>query len=122
VYYDYMKKIVLVSIVFSGVMAFPSISSAQTPFGGLEIVMLPCTCSGMALHFFGPVYLGTAVPVYGYFVAPYTPTLYLHNYLHPGAWALGFYTPGVQSCLMIAYPCTVFPVLGLITPATGTSL
>lgn len=116
-----MKKIIL-GFLFFFVAAFPSLSYAQSPFGGLEVAMIPCTCSGVALHFFAPLYLGTAVPIYGYFAAPYTPTLYANYSLHPGAWALGFYTPGAQSCMMIAYPsCILYPSLGFITPRTGTS-
>jgi len=117
-----MKKIILISVVFFCVMAFPSLSYAQTPFGGLDVFMGPCTCSGIAWHFFSPLYLGTAVPVYGYLSAPYTPTMYANFYLRPGSWALGFYTPGVQSCYMIAYPCVLFPMIGFVNTNTGTSL
>ena len=118
-----MKKLCLCSIIFFCIMAFPSFSYAVgAPFGGLDSAMGPCTCSGMAWHFFVPLYLGTSIPISGYMAAPYTPLLYSNYYLRPKAWALGFYTPGVQPCYMIAYPCVIFPVLGVINANTGASL
>lgn len=103
---------------------FPHPSHAQRAFGGLEVAMIPCTCGGVYVwHYFVPLYLGTSVPVVGALAAlSAVPLTFPNYYLHPKGWALGFYTPAVQACYMIAYPCVLLPSLGVIMPFTGVSL
>lgn len=116
-----MKKILL-GILFFGALSVPSSTNAQVPFGGLEVAIIPCTCSSYDLHIFSPLYLG-GLPVSGALAyVKNTPTAF-GSFLHPGAWALGSYTPGVPACWMHAGKFC-FPVfsLGIITPLTGTSL
>lgn len=118
-----MIKTLLISSAFLAVFTFPSQSHAQVPFGGLDVFTVPCTC-GFAFnyHWFVPLFLGPA-PVSGPLAAPITPNLFAFYILHPGAWALGFFVPGVQSCWMYAaVACFPLPVLGTITPYTGTSI
>jgi len=120
-----MKKNTLISFVFFCVLVIPSFSRAQAPFGGLEIAMAPCTCTGgsIILHLFAPLYLGTSVPITGAMTAAAGPTLYMFNLLRPGAWALGDYTPGIQACWMGVPPfCGLYPTFGFILQTTGTSL
>ena len=97
------------------------------PFGGLDVTMVPCTCTGGALmwHFFTPLYLGTAVPTAGALVYFSSGTVLFPYYaLLPSVWALGFYTPGAGTgCLIGVAPyCTLLPNLGFISPETGVSL
>ena len=117
-----MKKNLFVSLLFFSAAVFPSATHAQTPFGGLDVFTMPCTC-GFAYnyHVFAPLYL-SSVPITGAFAALVTPTIYSYHVLHPGAWALGSFTPGVQACWMWAgHFCYPLPTLGTISPFTGTS-
>ena len=117
-----MKKLILGTIIFFCAMAIPSVSYAQVPFGALEVNIFPCTCSGQLLHFFAPLFLGP-VPTAGALTYPWgAPTAFLFGILHPGAWALGLYIPGVQACWVWASDvCFPLASLGAISPFTGTS-
>lgn len=117
-----MKKTLFISFAFFIAFAFPSQSYAQVMFGGLDVFTIPCTCGfTFNYHWFAPLFLGP-VPTTGPLAAAVTPTTFPFFVLHPGAWALGFYAPGVQSCWMYAaVACFPLPVLGTITPFTGTS-
>jgi hypothetical protein len=117
-----MKKMILVAAFFF-TLALPTHSHAQVPFGGLDVFEFPCTCSPYTYTVFFPLYLGNPVPVTGVLAVPDAPTLFAFYELFPSAWALGTYTPGVQACLMYAVAgCFPLPVLGVMTPYTGTSL
>ena len=118
-----MRKLILVSIILFSATILPSISYAQVPFGGFEVSVFPCTCTGQFLHYFAPLFLGP-VPTTGALTYPMgATTAFLFGMLHPGAWALGLYTPGVQSCWVWAGKfCFPLPSLSAITPFTGTSL
>lgn len=117
-----MKKILLVSLVLSFIAAFPLASRAQVAFGGLEVASFPCTCGfAFTYHVFAPLYV-SSVPGAGALAAPTGPTTYPFYVLHPSAWALGLFTPGVQSCWMWAGKfCFPLSTLGTITPFTGVS-
>jgi len=119
-----MKNIIFGSLFFFCAMTFPSPSHAQVPFGGLDVFMIPCTCGGAyAWHFFSPLFLGPAPVTGALAVSTVIPLAFPSYYLHPGAWALGQYTPGVQACWMyIGYGCAMLSELGVISPFTGTSL
>ena len=116
-----MRKTVLISLTIFAAFAFPSQSYAQVPFGGLIVYTVPCTCGfTVNYHWFAPLFI--PIPTTGPLAAPVTPNLFPFFILHPGAWALGLYTPGVQSCWMYAaVACFPLPVLGTITPFTGSS-
>jgi hypothetical protein len=118
-----MTKPFFASLVLSCVMLFPSSSHAQVPFGGLDLFEVPCTCSvAYNWHYFGPLFLSNPVPITGPLAAPQAIAFPFYI-LHPGAWALGTYTPGVQACWMyIGFGCAPLPVMGAITPFTGSSI
>lgn len=109
-------------IMFSPQMAFAAVG---TPFGGLEIFELPCTCDAGALnwHLFLPVWILAAGPEVGAFAAPPTPLTFPSFYLKPSSWALGFFEPGAGSACYIGVEPYCIPLLneGLILPITGTS-
>lgn len=124
-----IKKFRIVTVLISihllvSVMLVNKVQAAGLPFGGLEVFMLPCTCTGGAFqwHVFAPLFLGGA-PTVGALAAPSTPLTYMYYYLKIKSWALGFYTPGAGSvCLFGVTPyCWVLPNEGLILPNTGTS-
>ncbi len=118
-----MKKIILGTLFFLG-FAFPSSTHAAVGvmFGGLDIFEFPCTCSPAMFTVFVPLFLGP-IPVAGALAVPDTPTLFPWYELFPSAWALGFYTPGAQSCMIyVGTGCAPLPVIGTMTPFTGTSL
>jgi len=123
--------------------AFPHVSRAQMPFGGLSVMEWPCICLPpfepippafimhmFAMFFNGPVPLPTATLL----TAVGEPLLFSPTgVLHAGAWALGSYTPAPSVCGIIYIPpvppvfpglCIVWPnpILGVITPMTGTSI
>lgn len=116
-----MKKIIL-SFIFFCAVTLPSPLHAQVMFGGLDVWEIPCTCSPFMYTWFTPLFLGP-VPVTGALAVPDTGTIFPFYQLFPSAWALGTYTPGVQSCWMYAVAgCFPLPVLGTMDPTTGTSL
>lgn len=116
-------KSFLLSLVFVSALLLPSRSLAQVPFGGLEVFTFPCTCSPFRYVVLTPVWISpNPVPVTGAFADTYAHT-FAWYVGHPGAWDLGFFTPGVQACWMyVGVGCAPLPVLGTITPFTGTSL
>lgn len=117
-----MKNSLLASFVFVCVMAFPPLSHAQVPFGGLDTFEFPCTCSPFMFTLFTPMFFGP-IPGAGALAVPDTPTFFPFFELFPSAWALGTYTPGVEACWMYAVAgCFPVPVLGVMDPFTGTSL
>jgi hypothetical protein len=118
-----MKKFLLGLLFFFFATTMPSVSSAQAPFGGLEVAIFPCTCSLQFLHYFAPLYLGP-IPIAGALTYPMgAPTAFLFGLLKPGSWALGSYTPGIQACWVWAGKfCFPIPTFGHISPLTGTSL
>ena len=116
-----MKRL-LIALMLVGISFFPGRTNAQAPFGGLIVFTAPCTCGfTFNYHVFTPLFLGPA-PITGTLAAPVTPNTFPFFVLHPGAWALGIFTPGVQACWMYAgWGCFPVPVLGVITPFTGSS-
>lgn len=119
-----MKNVMLVPIILlcALVFAFPSISHAQAPFGGLVVAEIFCTCSPFTWQWFVPLFLGP-VPMTGALAVPDTPFLFQHEWSYPHTWVLGLYTPGVQACQMyVGLGCITLPSLGVITPFAGASL
>lgn len=118
-----MKNIILISLVLCA-STFPLTSRAQAPFGGLGGAKFPCTCSlAFTWQSFTPLYLGGLIPTIGALAVPVTPFTYANYYSLPGSWLLGFYTPGVQSCMIyVGIACVTLPTLGVVTPFTGSSL
>jgi hypothetical protein len=123
------KKIVVIVAVLALILCFTGFSAkaeaALLPsFGGLETMVIPCTCTVglLAWHFFAPLYLNTSVPIAGAMTGAWVTTL-PHYVLHPGAYALGTFTPGASVCFIGVPPyCLPLPSLGFISPLTGTSL
>ena len=117
-----MRNILFGCLVFCGVLILPSLSRAQAPFGGLQTFTFPCTCSPIyTWGFFAPLFLGTAVPVAGALATPLVVEFPFYA-PRPGAYDLGFYTPGVQACyLYVVFGCIPLPTIGVITPFTGVS-
>ena len=118
-----MKKIIPV-IILLFVSVAPSVSHAQAPFGGMVVgTPIPCTCtSGVLLYWFAPLFLGS-LPTTGDLAGLPAVRFPFYNLSHSGQWALGVYTPGLQTCWMwYGKFCAIFPTLGRITPFTGTSL
>lgn len=116
-----MKKLFF-ALAFASVAAFPSYTHAQVPFDGLDVFEIPCTCSPFTYHVFAPLFVASMVPITGALAASYTPNLWMYFILHPGAFALGYFVPGAQACWMYAVAgCFPLPVLGTITPFTGSS-
>jgi hypothetical protein len=118
-----MKRSLFVGLLFLSFLVAPRPSHAQLMDGGLEIFEFPCTCSPFRYAMFTPLWLGTVVPIAGALAIPDTPNLFPFFILHPGAWMLGFETPAVQACWMYAGAgCFPLPVLGTLTPFTGSSI
>lgn len=118
-----MRNAVLV-LLGALVFAFPTISYAQAPFGGLVVAEIPCTC-GMAFtwQWFTPLYISGLIPTTGALAVPVTPFMFANWYSFPGSWLLGLYTPGVQACwIYVGIACVTLPTLGVVTPFTGSSL
>jgi len=97
------------------------------PFGGFVTYMMPCTCGEPNMWLFlTPLFNGSSVPLAGPLVYPPARVipgngLYAHYSVRPGAWLLGKYTPGVQSCqLYVGTGCVPLVSWGEIT-MTGTS-
>lgn len=118
-----MKNIVLIFLVVLCVSAFPSVSRAQAPFGGLVVAEIPCTCTpAFTWQWFAPLYF-SLVPITGALAVPVTPFLFAYWYSFPGSWLLGLYTPGAQACwIYVGIACVTLPTLGVVTPFTGSSL
>ncbi len=118
-----MKKIIITLIISFGAIAVPSTAYAQAVFGGLEVSIFPCTCSGQFLHYFAPLWLGP-VPTAGALTYPWGALTAIPFFsLRPGSWALGSYTPGTNACWVWAGKfCFPLPSLGSISPVTGVSL
>lgn len=115
-----MKKIIL-GVLFLGALSMPALSYAQGPFGGFEVAIGYCGCSGQSLHWFAPLYFDD-IPITGALTYPIgTPTTFA-GFLRPGAWALGLHSSGEQACWAWSGKfCFLVPSLGAITPFTGTS-
>ena len=98
-------------------MLFPvSTTKAQTgfQFGGLTSFSITCTCSAALWVWYTPLWLGPIMMTGPMVYAPYG-TLLWSNYSIgvPSRWALGSYTPGVQSCWMYAgFFCFPLPTIG----------
>lgn len=117
-----MRKILLTLIIPFFIVAIPSVSHAQVPFGGLVVAEIPCTCSPFTWQFFAPLFLGP-VPTAGPLAVPDTPFIFAYYYSLPTDWVLGFFTPGVEACWMYAVAgCFPLVVEGAVTPFAGTSL
>lgn len=115
-----MKKIFLIIVLVAFWM--PSPSHAQVPFGGLEILEFPCTCSPFMYVAFFPLYIASPVPITGSMADEYTH-IFAFFVPHIGSWQLGVFTPGVQACWMyVGVGCAPLPVMGTILPTTGSSL
>jgi hypothetical protein len=134
-----IKKIFLTSLLASILFAGPvSVYASVLPyFGGFDVAMIPCTCSGGAAifwHLFAPLYYSLLpaptiagsplIPLpAGALTALSTPTLFSNYVIHPGIWAEGTQIPGTQACFIGVPPaCILLPSIGFITPFTGTSL
>jgi len=120
-----MKNVALALFVllFASALAFPSVSYAQVPFGGLVVAEIICTCSPYTWQWLVPLYTGGLIPITGALAVPDTPFTYAFYYSTIGTWMLGLYIPGNQSCMMyVGLGCVVLPSLGSVTPFTGTSL
>ena len=109
------------------VYALPQTAKAQAlgvPNGGLDVGddYGICDCSGAVYTWFAPLYI-VSTPVTGP-LAWYPGTFAFSNYIvHPSAWELGFYTPGIQVCwTYVGEGCAVVYTMGMIDPETGTSL
>lgn len=122
------KKILSLAVALAFVLSFTihttrnAEAATGMPFGGLNLMMWPCTCTAsMMWHFFSPLY-NPKGPVTGALIAYPSSITFRHYYLHPSAWALGTYTPGAGICYVGVAPyCYAMPNLGLIIPPTGTS-
>ena len=116
-----MQKILIGSLFLFFAVTVPSAAHAQIPFGGFDVAEIPCTCGFVyTWHYFAPLFLGP-VPITGPLAAPWVIAFPFYI-LHPGAWALGLYTPGVQACFMyVGFGCAPLPSFGLINPLTGSS-
>lgn len=94
------------------------------PFGGLNTVTVPCTCSGMLWVFFSPLYPSPPFPLAGALV--FVPGVTIpHPYFLFGViskWELGQYvTPDPGICWVGAPPfCVVLPSMGIMF-RSGTS-
>lgn len=116
-----MRNAAFIFVIAVVMVGWPSSSHAQAFFGGLDVFEFPCTCSPFMYTVFTPFFIGP-VPITATLAVPDTPTMFPFFILHPGAWALGFYTPAVQACWMYAAAgCFILPTLGAMTPLTGTS-
>lgn len=97
---------------------------APLPFGGLNTVTVPCTCSGMLWVFFSPLYPNPPFPLAGALVfVPGATTPHPHFLFGViTKWELGQYiTPDPGICWVGAPPfCVVLPSLGIMFRA-GTS-
>lgn len=117
-----MKKILFGLTLLFCVTIFPPQTHAQVPFGGLDVFEYPCTCSPYMYVWFAPLFLGPE-PATGALAFPDWGVAFPFYELFPSAWALGFFTPGVQACWEYAgYSCFTIPVEGVVDPLTGTSL
>lgn len=120
-----MKNIVLGLLILpcALIFAFPSISYAQAPFGGLVVAEIFCTCSPFTWQWLTPLYLGGLIPTTGALAVPDAPFLFANYWSYPHTWVLGLYTPGVQACQMyVGLGCITLPTLGTMTSFTGSSL
>jgi hypothetical protein len=126
-----MKKFILTTIVLTCMLASffgwqPKTTYAGfgVAYGGLDLFLIPCTCTAGYLnwHFFAPLYLNNPTPIAGALVAATTPVAYSTYYVRPGSWAKGFELPGAGICYIGVEPyCYPLPNYGLITPFTGVS-
>ncbi|MFZ2167716.1 MAG: hypothetical protein WAV50_02485 [Minisyncoccia bacterium] len=117
-----MRSIFIGSLFLFSLIILSPVSHAQVPFGGLDVMEIPCTCGFVYnWHFFAPLFLNNPVPIAGPLAAPQAIAFPFYI-LHPGAWALGIYTPGVQACWMyVGWGCAPLASYGLILPLTGSS-
>jgi len=119
-----MIKVISVLFLSLSLFAYTPVVYAQVPFGGLDVIQIPCTCTAgyfwavKFVPFFNP-----SVPTTGVLVYQLGSIKFLNYVLHPGAWALGLYIPGAGQCYIGFAPyCVYVPNFGLISPITGTSL
>ena len=105
-----MRVGLICTVLFSFVLLSPLPSRAQTPFGGLAVSMTTCTCAYTAWAYpymitFSPFWIA-GKPSANVSLAVPTALAFLHYKIRPGAWSLGFFTPGVQGCWQQAgYTC-----------------
>lgn len=103
-------RVGLFCFLFFFAALFPLPSRAQVPFGGLAVSMTICTCAYTAAAYpymitFAPFWTG-GKPSANVSLAVPTVLAFLHYKIRPGAWSLGFFTPGVQGCWQQAgYAC-----------------
>ncbi|MDQ3076719.1 MAG: hypothetical protein M3Q63_01555 [bacterium] len=109
--------LLFVSVFFTN----PGNASAQLHWGGLDVgdYYYTCTCAnslamGIVYSWFYPLYLNNPTPYTGaltwsYYLGSFT---FANYYIHPGAWGLGYYTPGIQLCWFVVsyYPYTCAPL------------
>lgn len=99
----------------------PEAHSAVLPyFGGNQVSVVPCTCSGGTTINLLDYGTNTIIPL---IYQPGVSKLYLNQNIY-GTFLLGSYTPGGGSCWMAGSPCWIYPTGGIMNsaPGTGTSL
>ncbi len=114
-----LSKIILGCLLLIAlVLSNPTHASAQAHWGGLDVVDYYgiCDCSYAVWSWFTPLYLDNPTPYTGaltwYGVSAFT---WQNYYIHPGAWGLGYYVPGVQACwTYTVYTCVPVPAIGHI--------
>lgn len=136
-----MRRLAAALFVVSFLIALPSHSSAQAPFGGLDVIEWPCICllpfepipPVFAVHLFPLLYIGNPVSTPGALLAPITAALTYPSYaLIPPSWVIGAFTPSPGFCGFFYIPpvppafpglCVPFfsPIYGTINPNTGSS-
>lgn len=94
-------------------------AKAGSPYGGLAIFTIPCTCSGNLWIYFSPLYLSSSIPISG--ALEYSPSItHLYEYYNigtPGSWHLGDYTKSSACYIYDGDSCFLLPSSGLMTKA-----
>jgi hypothetical protein len=121
----FVGVLVIVSFFMFFAIAIPTHAAVLPSFGGLDVMMFPCTCTFGAIwwHFFTPLYINSPIPLAGPLASTANIIAYPSYYLHPGSWVIGTYTPGAgAACWVGVEPyCVPLPNLGLISPMTASS-
>ncbi len=122
---DFLKTVFLETFSFLGLGPIERAqAAAAAPFGGHIVFVYPCTCTG------GKVWRITLAPPlppsYATLIDAPVGTQKFASYNSPlkGIYDLGYYAPGVLSCIMYyGTHCSpnVIPGWGTITPFTGSS-
>lgn len=101
--------------VFFGWIAKPA-NASGVPFGGPILYALPCTCSPVYSLAIGPP---STASILNYRIGTQA---YLSKNLPAARFLLGFFTPGVQSCMIfVGLGCVFLPAYGEIQPMVGSS-